>query len=110
MEGAKGYKGGCLAVLTADAEWHGRVMGLCVESRIRSQVLRNVPESMLRRMCPVMLLVEKISNDGTHPSLHDLVHPQHRRNCKMHVVEVGFCMEVVYAQKYKEKYEQHCTL
>ena len=23
---------------------------------------------------------------------------------------MGFCAEVAYAQKYKEKYEQHCTL
>ena len=27
-----------------------------------------------------------------------------------HVVEVGFCTEVAYAQKYKAKYEQHRTL
>ena len=65
---------------------------------------------MLRRMRPDMLLVEKIYKDGTHPSLHDLEHPQHRRNCKIYVVEVGFCTEVAYAQKYKDKYEQHCTL
>ena len=68
MEGAKGYKGGCLAVLTADAGWHGRVMGLCVESRIRSQVLRNVPESMLRRMRPDMLLIEKHTGDNVLPN------------------------------------------
>ena len=49
MEGAKG---GCLAVLMADAGWHGKVTGLSVESRITSQVLRGVPESMLRRMRP----------------------------------------------------------
>ena len=53
-----------------------------------------------------MLELEKISNDVTQPSLHDL---EHRRNRKIHVVQVGFCMEVAYAQKYKDKYEQHCT-
>ena len=60
MEGAKG---GCLAVSMADAldaGWHGKVTGLSVESRILSQVLRGVPESMLRRMRPDMLLIESI--------------------------------------------------
>ena len=38
MEGAKG---GCLAVLMADASWHGKVAGLCGESRIPSQVVRD---------------------------------------------------------------------
>ena len=33
-----------------------------------------------------------------------------RRCCRVHVVEVGFRTEVAYAQKHKEKYEQHCTL
>ena len=41
------------------------------------------------------------------PTLHDLGRPQHRRNCRAHVVEVGFCTEVSYAQKYKEKYVEH---
>ena len=49
MEGAKG---GCLALMMADAGWHGKVTGLSVESRIPSQVLSDVPESMLRRMRP----------------------------------------------------------
>ena len=42
-------KGGCLAVLKADAasEWQGKVTGLSVGSKIPSQVLRDVPESML---------------------------------------------------------------
>ena len=57
-----------------------------------------------------MLLVERISNDGTHPSLHDLEHPQRRRKRKILDVEVGVCAEVAHAQKYREKYEQHCTL
>ena len=44
------------------------------------------------------------------PTLHDLEHPRHRRCCRVHVVEVGFCTEIAYAQKYKEQYEQHRTL
>ena len=28
----------------------------------------------------------------------------------IHVVEVGFCTEVVYAHKHKKNYEQYCTL
>ena len=69
MEGAKG---GCLAVLMADAGWHGKVTGLSVESRIPSQELpvRGVPESMLRCMCPDMLLIEKHNGDDVLPMLH----------------------------------------
>jgi len=55
MEGAKGA---CLAVLVADAGRHGKVTGLCANSRIPNEVLRNVPEDMLRRMRPDMLLIE----------------------------------------------------
>ena len=72
MEGAKG---GCLAVLMAGAGWHGKVTGLSVESRIPSQVLRDVPESMLRRMRPDMLLIEKHTGDNVLPTLHDLEYP-----------------------------------
>ena len=59
MEGANS---GCLAVLMADAGWHGKVTGLSVESRIPSQVLRDVPESML--------LIEKHTGDEVLPTLH----------------------------------------
>ena len=90
--------------------WHGKVTGLSVESRILDQVLRDVPESMLRRMRPDMLLIETHTCDDVLPTLHDLKHPRHRRCCRIHVVEVGFCTKVAYAQKYKEKYEQHRTL
>ena len=107
MEGAKG---GCLAVLMANAGWHGKITGLCVESRIPSQVLRDVTESLLRRMRPDMLLIEKHTGDNLLPKLHDLERPRHRRCCRVHVVEVGFCTEVAYSQKYKGKHEQHRTL
>ena len=65
-------KGGCLDALMADARWHGRVTGLSVGSRLASQVLRNLLDSMLRRMHSDMLLVKKNSNDGTQPSVYDL--------------------------------------
>ena len=66
----------------ADAGWHGRVTGSSIESRIPSKVLRNVPESMLRRMRPDMLnmlnmlLVEKISSDGVQLSWSVTSSPQ----------------------------------
>ena len=101
---------GCLAVLMADAGWHGKVTGLSVESGIPGQVLRGVIESMLRRMRPDMLLIKKHTGDNVLPTLQDLEHPRHRRCCRVHVVEVGFRTEVAYAQKYKGKYEQHRTL
>ena len=97
-------------MLLADAGWHGKVTGLSVESRLPSQVVRDVPESTLRRMRPDMLLIEKHAGDDVLPTLHDLEHPQHRRCCRVYVVEVGFCTEVANAQKFKEKYAQHRTL
>ena len=100
MEGAKG---GCLAVLMADAGWHSKVTGLSVESRMPSQALRDVPESMLCRMRPDMLLIEKHTGNDVLPTLHDLEHPRHMRCCRVHVVEVRICTEVAYAQKYNAK-------
>ena len=61
-------------------------------------------------MRPDMLLIEKHIGDDLLPTLHDLEHPRHRRCCRVHVVQVGFCTEIAYAQKYKEKHEQHRTL
>ena len=49
MEGAKG---GCLAVLMADAGRHGKVTGLSNESRTPSHVLPDVLEASLCRMRP----------------------------------------------------------
>ena len=68
MEGAKV---GCLAVLMAKAGWHGKLTDLSVQSRIPRQVLREVPESMLQRMRPGMLLIEKHIGDDVLPTLHD---------------------------------------
>ena len=73
-------------------------------------MLRDVPESLLRRMRPDMLLTEKHTGDDVLPTPHNLEHPRHRRCCRVHVVEVGFCTEVAHAQKYREKQEQHRTL
>ena len=56
------------------------------------------------------MIIEKHTGDDVLPTIHDLEHPRHRRCCRVHVVEVGFCTEVAYAQKYKQKYEQHRTL
>ena len=57
-------------------------------------------------ICPDMFLVEKHTGDDVLLTLQQSKHPKHRRNCKVHIVEVGFCTEVAYAQKYKESYEQ----
>ena len=100
MEGAKG---GCLAILVADAGWHGKVTGLCAETRIPRQVLPGVPEDMLRRMRPDLLLLERSSNDSLPLTLGDLQYPQHRRRCRANVIEVGYCTELAYAEKFKEK-------
>ena len=54
-----------------------------------SQLLRDVPGSMHRRMRPDMLLVETHTSDDILPTLRDLEHPRHRRNHRIHVVDVG---------------------
>lgn len=73
MEGAKG---GCLAVLVADAGWHGKVTGLCAKSRIPNQVGPRVLEDVLCRMRPDLLLLEQNSNDKLSLTLEDLQHLQ----------------------------------
>ena len=65
---------------------------------------------MLCRMRSDMLILEKHTGDDALPTLHELEHPRHRRDCRVHVVEVGLCTEVAYAQKYNEIFDQHCTL
>ena len=97
-------------MLLADAGCHGKVTALSVEPRIPSQVLRDVPESMLRRMRPDMLLIEKHIGDDVLPTLREMEHPRNRRCCRVHGVEAGSCTKVAYAQKDKEKYEEHRTL
>ena len=115
MEGAKG---GCLAVLMADARRHGKVTGLSNESRIPNHVLPDVPEASLGHMRPDILLFEKSSDDSL-PTCADmcqcnvwnmLTNADNRRDCKVHVIEVGFCTEISYFRKFKEKSEQHTLL
>ena len=72
----------------------------CTACRIRTRRTRR----------PDMLLAEDHTGDDVLPTPLDLEHPRHRRCCRIHVVEVGLCTEFKYAQKCKEKYEQHCTL
>ena len=105
-----GAKGGCLAVLMADAGRHGKVTGLSNESRIPSHVLPDVPEASLSRMRPDILLFEKSPDDSLPMSVQRLEHADNRRSCKVHVIEVGFCTEISYFQKFKEKSEQHSLL
>ena len=107
MEGAKG---GRLTTLVADAGRHGRVTGLAANDRIPQQVLNNVPESILQCMCPEILFFEKEDGENLSVRLEDLQDVQQRRLCKVHLVEVGYCMEVGYADKHGEKTLQHAEL
>ena len=106
MEGAKG---GFLAVLMADG-LHGKVTGLSDESRIPRQVLPHVPETMLCRKRPDILLFKKNARDNLPLSVQGLEHAQHGRRCIVHVLVVDFCTEISYPQKFKEKSEQHSSL
>ena len=94
----------------ADAGRHGKVTGLSDESRIPGHVLPDVPEASLRRMRPDILLFEKSPNDSLPMSIQRLEDADNRRSCKVHVIEVGFCTELSYFQKFKEKSEQHNLL
>ena len=95
MEGAKG---GCLTTLVADAGRHGRVTGLAANDRIPQQVLTNVRESILQCMRPDIPIFEKEDRGNLSVRLEDLQDAQQRRLCKVHLVEVGYCIEVGYAE------------
>ena len=105
MEGAKG---GRLTTLVAEAGRRVRVMGLAANDRIPQQLLTNVPGSILQCMRPDIPIFEKEDRLGGNLSvkLEDLQDAQQRRLCKVHLVEVGYCMEVGYA----DKYLQHADL
>ena len=66
-----------------------------------------MPDSALKRMRPDLLLFERLEGAGP---LDSLEHASERRMCKVHVVEVGFCMETAYTTKYQEKHAQHQQL
>ena len=53
----EGKKGGCLTTMVTDAGWHGKVTGTAEFERIPQQVLSEVPEDILRRMRPDLLLL-----------------------------------------------------
>ena len=97
MEGAKG---GCSTTLVADAGRHGKVTGPAANDRIPQHVLSNVPGSILRHIPPAILLLRKKDRENLLVRLEDLQHVQQRRLCKVRLVEVGYCMEVGYADKY----------
>ena len=106
----QGAKGGCLSALVADAGWHGTVTGLAELDRIPQQALPNVPAQCLRRMRPDMLIFERPAHGDAAAKLEDLQSAEYRRTCKVHVVEVVFCMEVSYLKKHQEKHKQHEAL
>ncbi len=58
---------------------------------------------------PDLLLFERLEGAGP-LNLDSLEHANERRMCKVHVVEVGFCMETAYMIKYQEKHAQHQQL
>ena len=105
----EGKKGGCLTTMVTDAGWHGKVTGTAEFDRIPQQVLSDVPEDILRRTRPDLLLFERIAGSGA-ISLTSLQQNTERQRCKVHVIEVGFCMETAYLSKFKEKHAQHQQL
>ena len=61
-------------------------------------------------MRPDMLIFEKSASDTSPLNLDDLQQAANKRRCKVHIIEVGYCMEVGYISKYQEKHLQHQTL
>ncbi len=96
--------------MVMDAGRHGKVTGLEAYERIPEQVLTGVPEASLRRMRPDILLFERGPEDPSILTLVDLRQSRHRQRCIMHIIEVGYCMEVGYLSKYQEKHAQHQKL
>ena len=57
-------------------------------------------------MRPDILLFEKSAWDSAPLLIWDLEHALHRRRCFAHVIEVGFCTEISYSQKFQVNSEQ----
>ncbi len=71
-----------------DAGWHGEVTGVAAFKRILQQVLPSVPDDVLKRMRPDLLLFERLEGAGP-LDLDSLEHASERQVCKVHVVEVN---------------------
>ncbi len=87
----EGRKGGCLTALMVDAGWYGKVTGIATSDRIPQQVLAGVHDIVLKRMRPDLLPFGRLAGAGPF-NLDSLEHVNGRRRCKVHVVDVGFCM------------------
>ncbi len=95
--------------MMVDAGWHGKATGIAVSDRIPQQVPTDVPEAVVKRMRPDLLLFEGLAGAGP-LNLDSLEQASERSQCKVHIVEVGFCMETAYMTKYQEKHAQHQQL
>ena len=96
----EGRKGGCLTALMVDAGWHGKVTGIATCERIPQQVLANVPDAVLKRMRLDLLLFERLAGAGP-LNLDSLEQASERQRCRVHIVDVGFCMETACMTKYQ---------
>ena len=77
----EGSKGGCLTAMMVDAGWHGKVTGIAASNRIPQQVLTNVPEAVVKRMRPDLLLFERLAGAGP-LNLDSLEQARERSRCK----------------------------
>ncbi len=92
-----------------DAGWHGKITGIATCDRIPQQVLKCGPDPVLKRMRPDLLLFERLLGAGP-LNLGSLERAGEGLSCKVHIVEVGFCMETAYMTKYQVKHAQHQQL
>ena len=72
-----------------------------------SQMFPDVPETILRRMQPDIMLVEDNAQDRSPLSFQVLEHVQHTRRWIVHDIELGFGAEILYSKNLKEESEQH---
>ncbi len=106
MEGGRGR---CFTALMVDAGWHGKVTGIASCTRIPQQAPTGVPDAVLKRMRPDLLLFERLAGAGP-LNLDSLEQASERSRCKVHIVEVGSCMETAYMTKQQDRYAQHQQL
>ncbi len=76
----------------------GKVTGVATFERTPQPILPSVPDAVLNRMRPDLLLFERLEGAGP-LDLDSLEHASERQMCKVHVAEVGFCMETAYMHR-----------
>jgi len=105
---AGGGLGGCVTIMDACKATECEQLGTD-GTRLHQWMLPDVPEEILNKMRPDILVAEGVTQaqaaDGRHPRT-----PEERGRCKVHVVEVGYCQDLDMDNKMTTKQQQHAQL